>query len=55
MAKAHPQSKFDITRANDILGKLVDDFEKNWKENRRPISAGEITAVTTAITTILQS
>jgi hypothetical protein len=50
-----PQSKYTPARPNDVLSDLVDQFEKGWKQRRQPITAGEITAVTNAITTILQN
>lgn len=40
---------------NDPLVKLVDDFQQRWRESKRTLTAGEVTAVTDAITAILQA
>lgn len=51
------QSLYPATRANDILERLVDDFERGWKMrgNNQPCTSTESTNIQAAIATILAS
>lgn len=44
-----------VYKGNDKVQALINLVDKWWDENRFKIAAGDVTAVTNAITTILQN